>query len=98
MTPEPEPLGLFGEQASVRWQPLSTEAGIAFHGGSVPVRLEGGVLETASGGGSAPIAWLPCHGSGDLGSLAFRATRRASSSRTSMAAWRGSRMFTPPVT
>lgn len=49
VTPESEPLGLFGDQASVAVAKLLEEAGIAFYGGSAPARLEDWDLVTASG-------------------------------------------------
>jgi sulfide:quinone oxidoreductase len=49
VTAEPAPLGLFGERASASVATLLDEAGVTFHGGSAPARIEDWDLVTSSG-------------------------------------------------
>jgi sulfide:quinone oxidoreductase len=50
VTPEDEPLGAFGREASAAARGLLEERGVAFRGRSEPLAFEGGALATAGGG------------------------------------------------
>jgi sulfide:quinone oxidoreductase len=98
LTPEPEPLALFGAPAGDAVRTLLEERGVALRTGVRPVGVRPGGVELADGSVEPPTASSRCRRWSAPRSPACPPTRTASCRSTSSGAWPAWTACSPPAT